>query len=75
MKGIMHASKLWAILLLEADLNGLHKIIFSGHLLPSLEYRNKIPHKIIGERRAQSAYHIKLNKILISDNRNIKKSL
>ena len=60
-------------MLLEADLNGLHKIIFSSHLLPSLEYRNEIPYEIIGGRRGQSAYYIALNKTLISKNGNIKK--
>ena len=75
MKGIIHISKLQAILLLEADLNGLYKIIFSSCLLPSLEYINKIPCEIIEVIRGQSAYYITLNKILICDNWNIKKSL
>ena len=66
-------SKLQVLLLLEANLNWLYKIIFSGYLLPSLEHRNEIPHEIIGGRRGQLAYYIALNKILISDNRNIRK--
>ena len=73
MKVIIHISKLQAILLLETDLNRLHKIMFSSRLLPSFEYRNEILYEIIGGRRSQLAYHITLNKILISNNRNIRK--
>ena len=36
-KGNIEVNKLQAILLLEANLNGLDKIIFSGRLLPSLK--------------------------------------
>ena len=57
-KRIIYISKLWAILLLEADLNELYKIIFSCHLLSSLEHGNKISYEIIEGTRDQSAYHI-----------------
>ena len=43
--------KLRALLLLEADFNGLHKINFNGRLMPSLEASSAIPQEIIGERR------------------------
>ena len=43
--------KLRALLLLEADFNGLHKINFNGRLMPSLEASSAIPQEIIGGRR------------------------
>ena len=39
--------KLRAILLLEADFNTVHKIIFNGRIMPRLEESNIIPNKII----------------------------
>ena len=42
--------KLHTILLLETDFNALNKIVFNTHLIPSLEYKESIPHEIIGGR-------------------------
>ena len=44
--------KLWAILLLEADFNALHKIIFNGRILPALEKNNLIPVEILRGRQS-----------------------
>ena len=60
-------SKLRTILLLEADFNALHKIIFNGRILLVLEKNNLIPAEILGGRWSQSAIHVALNKKLIAD--------
>ena len=67
MKGIIQVDKLRAILLLEADLNALHKIMFNGRVLPALEEKKLIPIETIGSRGRQSAHHVALGKKLISD--------
>ena len=67
--------KLRAILLLEADFNALHKIIFNGRILPVLEKDDLIPLDILGGRRSQSTLHIVLNKKLIADISNQVKAL
>ena len=72
--GNLRVDKLRAILLLEADYNGLHKINFNGRLMPMLEATSSIPHEIIGDRRSQAATHLDLNKKLIADISNIKKN-
>ena len=71
--GNFKVDKLRAILLLEADFNGLHKINFNGRLLPRLEATASIPQEIIGGRRSQSATHLALDKKLIADISNIRK--
>lgn len=48
--GKILVEKLRAMLLLEADFNALHKIIFNGRILPTLETNNMIPSEIIGGR-------------------------
>ena len=73
--GKILVEKLRAMLLLEADFNALHKIIFNGRILPTLERNNVIPSEIIGERKSQSAIHDALNKKLITDISNQIKSL
>ena len=50
--GNLRVEKLRAILLLEADFNGLHKINFNGRLMPRLEATSSIPQEIIGGRRS-----------------------
>ena len=50
--GNVNVQKLRAILLLEADFNALHKIIFNNRLIPNLEVANAIPMEVIGGRRA-----------------------
>ena len=67
MLGKLSVSKLRVILLLEADFNTLHKIIFNRRILPILKKKNLFPHKIIRCNRGQSAIHIALNKKLIAD--------
>ena len=65
--GKILVEKLRATLLLEADFNALHKIVFNGRILPTLEKNNMIPSEIIGGRKSQSALHVALNKKLIAD--------
>ena len=60
-------SKLRAILLLEADFNALHKIIFNQRILPALEQHNFIPMEIVSGRKDQATIHVAINKKLISD--------
>ena len=50
--GNINVQKLRAILLLEADFNALHKIVFNNRLIPKLEEVDAIPVEIIGGRRA-----------------------
>ena len=66
-KGNIRVNKLQAILLLEAGLNTIHKIIFNGRVLPKLEIQQSIPLEIIGRCRRQSTHHIVLSKKLISN--------
>ena len=73
--GKILVEKLRAMLLLEADFNALHKIIFNGRILPTLERNNIIPSEIIGGGKSQSAPHVALNKKLIADISNEIKSL
>ena len=65
--GVVRVDKLRAILLLEADFNGINKIIFNTKLIPSIEHSQSIPREIIGGRRAQLAIQLTVNKKLISD--------
>ena len=71
--GNINVQKLRAILLLEADFNALHKIVFNNRLIPKLEEADAIPVKIIGGRRAQAATHLSLSKKLIADIANVRK--
>ena len=66
-KGNINVEKLRAILLLEADLNGLNKIIYNSRVILALEKRDNIPFKVIGGRRGQLLIHVALNKKLISN--------
>ena len=47
----MDVKKLRVILLLEADFNTVHKIIFNKRMIPRLKEANTILNKIIGSRR------------------------
>ena len=69
----MQVQKLQAILLLEADFNTMHKIMFNNRLMPNIEAMNAIPMEIIGDRRSQAATHLALDKKLISDIANVRK--
>ena len=46
--GNVHVQKLRAILLLEADFNTIHKIIFNTRLIPNIEAENAILIEVIG---------------------------
>ena len=46
--GNVHIQKLRVILLLEADFNAVHKIIFSNRLIPNIEVVNAILMEVIG---------------------------
>ena len=67
--------KLRALLLLEVDSNGLHKINFNERLIPSLEASSSTPQDIIGVSRSQAATHLALRKTLIADISNTRKLL
>ena len=56
--GNVHVQKLWAILLLEADFNAMHKIMFNNRLMPNIEAMNAIPMEVIGGRRSQASTHL-----------------
>ena len=71
--GNINVQKLRAILLLEADFNAMHKIIFNNRLMPRIEADNAIPMEVIGGRRSQAATHLALNKKLIADIANVRK--
>ena len=71
--GNINIQKLRLILLLEADFNALHKIVFNGRIIPELEEASVIPYEIIGGRRIQSAMHLVLNKKLLADIANVSK--
>ena len=49
---IIKVTKLRAILLLEANFNGINKILFNTRLIPLMEQAHIIPKEIIGSRRA-----------------------
>ena len=50
--GNINVQKLRTILLLEADFNAMHKIIFNNRLIPSIEADKAIPMEVIGGRRS-----------------------
>lgn len=54
-------NKLRAILLLEADINAVSKIIFNVHLMTTLELLQLIPSEIIGALHHKSVIHSALN--------------
>ena len=61
-EGNTNVQTLQAILLLEADFNTRHKIIFKNRLLLSIKVVNVIPIKSKGERRSQAATYLALDK-------------
>ena len=71
--GNVNVQKLRAILLLEADFNAMHKIIFNNRLIPSIEASDAISMKVIGGRRSQVPTHLVLDKNLIADIANVRK--
>ena len=71
--GNINVQKLRAILLLEADFNAMHKIIFNNQLMPRIEADNVIPIEVIGGRRSQAVTYLALNKKLIADIANVRK--
>ena len=54
--GTYTVEKLRALLLMEAGVNGLHKINFNRRLMPSLEASPSTPQQIIGDRKITSYY-------------------
>ena len=50
--GNINVQKLRAILLLEADFNAMHKIIFNNSLILSIERVNAIPIEVVRGRRS-----------------------
>ena len=68
-----NVQKLREILLLEADFNTLHKIVFNSRIIPTLEDAGIIPYEITSGRRIQLAIYLVLNKKLLVDIANIQK--
>jgi len=50
--GKISVSKLYAILLLEADFNAINKIAFNTRLLPVIEKSKSIPKELVGGCRS-----------------------
>ena len=71
--GNVQVQKLQAILLLEADFNAMHKIMFNNRLMPNIEAMNAILMEVIEGRWSQAATHLILDKKLISDIANVRK--
>ena len=68
-------AKLRTILLLEADINALNKIVFNGRVIPRIETAKTIPYEVISRRRGQSSLHVALNKKLVYNIGNQQKKL
>ena len=58
-------TRLRDILLLKANFNSLHKIIFNQSILPVLEKYNLIQIEIVGGYKGQATIHVAINKNLI----------
>ena len=59
---VVKVTKLRAILLLEANFNGVNKILFNTRLIPLMEQAHVIPKEIISGRRVQLAIQLAVNK-------------
>ena len=68
----IRVDKLRAILLLEADINAVAKILFNTRLMPTLEKHSMIPDAIIGARREKSAIHSGLYRQFLLDIANMR---
>ena len=66
-EGVINATKLRVILLLEVDFNVINTIIFNTRLIPIIEKLNLILNKLIDGYRAQSTIQLVVNKKLIAD--------
>jgi len=64
-EGCRLLEKLWAILLMEVDLNFADKLFFGYRMMIKAEEDNAIWDEIAGSRKAQQAINITLNKCLI----------
>ena len=60
--GVISVSKLRVILLLEADFNGINKILFNMRLILNIEQSHVISKEIIGIRRLQLVIQLTINK-------------
>ena len=67
--------KLRATLLLEADFNTLHKIMFNNRLIPTLEVGKAMLIEVKGRRRSKAATHLVLSKTLIANASIVRKLL
>ena len=64
-KGHINVAKIRAILLLEADFNGMNKITHKPRMFLRLEACGVIPYEVIGGRRGKYFQHVALNKKLV----------
>ena len=51
LKGVIDVPKLRAMVMLEADLNALNKILSNGRVMLTIEKKQRITYEIIGVRR------------------------
>ena len=63
----MMVSKLRDILLLGANFNALHNVVFNHRILLALEQNNLIPMEIVDGWKIQAEIHVAINKKLMSD--------
>jgi hypothetical protein len=66
-KGVIKVNKLWAILLMEGDLNCANKTIFGKCMMEFAEEQNEIPEECVGSRRNHQASDVSLNRHLFCD--------
>ena len=56
-----------AILLLEADFNGMNKITRNSRVFPRLDVCRVISYEVIGGKRIKSSQHVSFNKKLVGN--------
>lgn len=66
-KGVILVNKLWAILLMEGDLNCANKTIFGKRMMEFVEEQQEIPEECIGSRWHHQAADVLLNRCLFCD--------
>ena len=66
-EGLIHVSKLWATLLMEADFNFSNKLIFGWQMMHFMEDHDDIPFECYGSCQDHEVIDIALNRWLIGD--------
>ena len=65
--GVILVSKLWAILLMEANFNFVNKEIYGQQMMSFAEDHDQIPAECYGSRKHHEAINVALNQCLIGD--------